>query len=196
MTEHEKMDGAFQRPSFNAYERIICNHLIESINCDPMQTVIHVTRAALSLKPEQAKTQEIAHDLARSLYTMAQRLYTATPMKDEQEKTFYHIGTGTLDYGNHIKPWARIDGYGAWVPRPQTKHYDNYQGAQKDEKSLFDYHAQNLSIGGYQHMCSDFLLYAIPIVEDMTRKLAERISPETYTEMLRLYHGERRNERI
>lgn len=189
VAEPEKAVGTFlQRPSFSAFERLICSHLIEASRDDPLQTVIHVCRAALAVAEDAAEQLGIDRNEALSLYTVAQRLATATK-SEKGGMEYYSVLFHTLEWKKDIEPWKKPPYYSFYPFNPALKE----ESAQfKDEKQeFFNVTAKALSPRGYAHMISDFLVYAIPIVEAMTRKLAALISPETYGEMLRLYHGEK-----
>jgi hypothetical protein len=97
----------------------------------------------------------------------------------------YSILFHTLNWEKDIKPW-KIPSCYAYYPDQIRR-----EATEDKPRQFFNVTSSALSSAGYAHLVSDFLLYAIPIVEEMSRKLATLVSPETYTELLRLYHGEK-----
>lgn len=195
MDENAKQEGLeaggfFQKPAFNAFERLICSHLIEASKGEPLQTVIHVARAALAITDDTAKQLGIDQDVVRSLYTVSQRISAAVPDKDKYGDLSYIVNLSTLDWDKCIKTWIQMGAYEHLIPFSIDREEWNSL-AKKRPKLFFHTTNRRLTPGGYSHMVSDFLLYAIPIVEEMSRKLATLVSPETYTELLRLYYGEK-----
>lgn len=184
-----RTDKFFQKPAFNAYERLLCSHLIEAVTADPLKAVIHVTRAALSISKEQCENLDIDQDQAKSLFTVAQR-FSMTPPTAEDGETVYSIHTGTLDWEIDLLPWVRCDSYQTILTDEETYDWDELR-EKDDTVKLFHYSAARLSTEGYRHLVADFLFYAMHAAEDMTRKIAETINAETYTQLLRMYHGER-----
>lgn len=180
----------FQRPQFNAYERLVCSHLIEAGKSDqPLQTVIHTCLAGLTLDKDTQKRLEIDKSRVESLYTVSQRLLVAAPVKDGDEPPTYQVDLGTLNWARDIAPWIKLIGYRHWVRGKKDEEDD--EEMEKSEKRYFHYANQTLTVSGYNNLVSDFLIYSIPICQDMSRKLSTLISPETFTELLKVYHGER-----
>ena len=180
----------FQKPAFNAFERLICSHLIEASKGEkPLETVIHITRASLSLTDDTAKQLGIDKTQAKSLFTIAQRMSTATKItnRDGDEKYVIHLYSVKMD--KDIKPWKKMEAYGYTYTEQEKKQIEEMQ---KDKEAIFYEALRRLTPAGYQNMVSDFLFYSIPLVEAMSRKLATLVSPETYTEMLALYYGEKK----
>jgi len=190
-TEEQDASGFFQRPAFNAYERLICSHLIEAGKSEqPLQTVIHTTLAALALDDPTSKKLEIDRVQAESLYTVAQRLQNVTIDKDNTDSQVFRIELGTLNFDTDIKPWTRLVGYRHIIPHNESLEADR-ELSKKSEKRYFHRSNQRLTASGFQNLVSDFLLYSVPIVQNMSRKLSTLISPETFTELLKVYRGER-----
>lgn len=180
----------FQRPVFNCFERLLAGHLLEASKGEkPLETVIHIARAALSLTKEAAATLQIDQNLAASLFTVAQRMSTATKVtnRDGDEKYVIHLYSVKMD--KDIKPWKKMEAYGYTYTEQEKKVIEEIQ---KDKEAIFYEALRRLTPAGYQNMVSDFLLFSIPVVEEMSRKLATLVSPETYTELLRLYYGEKK----
>jgi hypothetical protein len=180
----------FQKPAFNAFERLICSHLIEASKGEPLQTVIHVARAALAITDDTAKQLGIDKNQALSLYTVAQRLSTATKSTNNETET-YSVLFHTLDWEKDIEPWKIPSCYSYYYNENDLHLLQVAKQPGDKRKNFFNATTWRLSARGYANMVSDFLLYAIPIVEEMSRKLATLVSPETYTELLRLYYGEK-----
>lgn len=189
-TTIKDVNAFFQRPQFDAFERLICSHLIEAVNAPPLDIVTHITYAALSIKNEQAKNYEIDTKITLSLYTVAQRIATAVKNTDRWGDVTYRVGLDTLSWDTDIKPWRRPQCY-AWSLEDGESEQLTCALDAGDEQKAFNISAKTLSPGGYANMTSDFLLYAIPIVMQMSRKLSALVSPETYTELMKLYHGDK-----
>jgi hypothetical protein len=192
-TEEESHEAGsfFQKPKFDAFERLICSHLIEASKNEPLQTVIHITRAALAINDETRAKLGINKELMRSLYTVSQRLQGVAIIKRREEPARYSVNLRTCDYERDIRPWNQMIGY--------EHSFDQYSGIaeklnqlyKENKMTYFNESNRILTISGYSHMVSDFLLYAIPIIEEATRKLATLVSPETYTELMKIYQGEK-----
>ena len=180
----------FQKPAFNAAERLICSHLIEASHDDPLLTVSHITRAALSLTKAVAAQLIIDQEQAKSLYTVSQRLQTVSKQTTKWGDEKYAAHLSTLNKDKDINTWRKLKHYNFLYYDEDKPWVDSV--SKDEENKLFDFCLNRLSLSGYQTMLSDFLEYAIPIVEEMGRKLATLVSPETYTEMLALYYGEKK----
>jgi len=199
MTEHPQRGeeaAFFQKPSFNARERLICSHLIEGINATPLGTVLHTMQAALLLDAEKLDDLYIDMEQVVSIYTVAQRLAAAKPITPyNQDPQFYVVHTLTLDFEKDVKPWLKIKYYphfnktGRW-DKLDKKEYDEFM-EESSPKQAFDHANKSLSIDGYEALVSDFLEYASPRVQEIGGKLALTVNPETYTELLRLMRGEK-----
>ena len=189
--ENLEAGGFFQRPQFSASERILCSHLIEAAKGEPLQTVIHISRGALSVTDDTAKQLGVDKDQAKNLYTVSQRIAAAVPEKDKYGDLTYIVNLSTLDWDKCIKTWIQMGSYTHQIPFNVDREAWNSLAKKKPE--LF-FHTTNrrLTPGGYAHMISDFLLFSIPIVEEMSRKLSNLVSPETYTTLLSLYYGEKK----
>jgi hypothetical protein len=151
--------------------------------------VNHITRAALSLTEEAATQLKIDQKQAKRLFTIAQRLSTVVKTIDKwgNERCAAHLST--VDMDEDIQPWRKGGTYNFIYTEQETVQVDEAKKSGKN--GLFNMSLTRLTLAGYQTMLSDFLEYAIPIVEEMGRKLATLVSPETYTELLRLYYGEK-----
>lgn len=178
-----------QKATFNAFERVLCTHILESINADPLLTLSHITRAALSVEKAQAAALGVNQDQARQLYTLAQRLTTATK-KEVDGETMYMINLESVEWEKGLLPWVRMKSYETNLT-PQEEEEWLKTGKNKDPRSLIIYSAKHLSDVGYAHMVSDFLDYSIPHIEDMTRVLSGLVNESTYVDMLKMYRGER-----
>ena len=189
--EIENASGYFQRPSFNAKERLVCSHLIEGINTSPLETILHTTQAALLLDDEALDNLEIDRDLVLSLFTNAQRLSNPlkTPTGRDGEPT-YSLKLRTNDLEYDVYPWFSP----AYRIRAHPNDVEKYEEA-KQNKTLtpeqsVDFLTMHLAHEGYQALVSDFLFYATPQIQLIGGKLAGIVSPESYIELFRLIKGE------
>jgi hypothetical protein len=187
--EAPNMSGFFQKPQFNAFERIICSHLLEAVNAEPLITVSHITRAVLAIDEASAKKLDISKKKALSIYTVAQRLTTATKKTDKWGYETYSVNIATLPWGD-VESWKVPDCY-SWRGSDEESDKITQAIEDEDERGAFLQSAKILSASGFSNMTSDFLSYAVPVVEEMSRKLSSLVSPETYTELMALYHGEK-----
>ena len=190
--DNEKTDSFFQKPSFNARERLVCSHLIEGINATPLDTVLHTMQATLLLDAEKLDDLYIDKEKVVSIYTVAQRLAAAKPFTPyNQDPPFYVVHTLTLDFEKDVKPWIKIKYYphfnktGRW-DKLDKKEYDELM-EEYPPKQAFDHANKSLSLDGYEALVSDFLEYASPRVQEIGGKLAGIISPETYQDLMRLF---------
>jgi len=188
--EEKDVSGFFQRPQFNAYERLLCSHLIEAVNAEPLQTVSHITRAALSIDKKTEDKTRIDKKVALSLYTISQRLATAIKNTDKWGEVTYSVSLKTVNWDRDIIPWRVPECY-AWVAEGERSEKITSAIEKGDYVAAFMQSCRNLSPAGFANMVSDFLLYAVPIIENMSRQLSEIVSPETYTELMKLYHGDK-----
>ena len=190
-TEEQRDASAFfQKPKFDAFERLICSHLIEAGKSEqPLQTVIHTCLAALTLDEATRQKFEIDKAQIEDLYTVAQRISTSIQTKDD-DMVYYSLELHTVSYESAIKPWARLYGYRHYASLNRRQE-DKEEEAGKSSEKYFHKSNLRLTPSGFANLVSDFLIYAIPIIQDMSRKLSTLISPETFTELLRVYAGER-----
>lgn len=152
-------------------------------------------RAALALESDDSKRLEIDKEKAKSLYTISERIESAEK-KLKNNKVNYSIYTSILDWKKDIKPWVKRDDYSYSFDKNSAsqKWFEESQDS-KDKRAMFDFSASHLTESGFNNLCSDFLEYAIPIASDYTRKLSTKISPDTYSDMLRDYNRfDRRHE--
>ena len=180
--------GYFQRPSFNAKERLVCSHLIEGINASPLETILHTCSAALLLDKETLEGMEIDRKQVLSFYTIAQRLSNPliTPTGRDGTPT-YSLSLKTEDPEYDIYPWFTY-----YMIRANPDKLEEFE--EKRDSLSFDkvinFITSHLSHEGYQNLVSDFLFYATPEVQLIGGKLAGIVSPESYIELFRLIKGE------
>ena len=188
-SESIESSSFFQKPTFNAFERLVCSHLIEASKSEPLQTVIHISRAALALTDEVAAQLKIDKAQARSLYTVSQRLISALKKTDKFGIESVYVSFATVNIEKDIKPWRKAAYYPFTYEDSDKEEITRLKS--KGAEAIFRFTNSTLLPQGYESMLSDFLEYAIPAAEEMGRKLAELVSPETYTELLKLYYGDR-----
>jgi len=176
--------------TFSASERLMCSFLIESLNATPLNSIIFVSRAVMMLPTLKAEKYEINADELTALFSISERLVFVSKNTQGSGRQKYMIDFSSLDYKKHIEPWAKMNAYDYYVPK-------NNISAEKtdtilEELDSFDkivYSIKNLTETGYQHMCSDFLMYAVPITQNWAYIISTRISPDTYIDMLKVYKG-------
>lgn len=202
--EAEKAAGYFQRPSFNALERLVCSHLIEGINATPLDTTLHTMQAALLLDVKALDNLDIDREQVLSIYTVAQRLAAAKPVTpSDQDPQYYSVHTRTLDFDKDVLPWVKAKCYPYFMSRPFVQSGNTYRASGFDHteyreavenashKEAFDLANQTLTLSGYEMLVSDFLEYATPLVQTIGGKLAGTVSPESYLELFRLIKGDK-----
>ncbi len=191
VTEDEKLGTAIQRfvqtQSFNAFERMIASYIVQAITGDPLQGIIFVCRAALTLDEERCQLLSIDFQEVVDLYTIAERLNTATLWGGDDKK--YNVNFKEWEYKQLVAPWI---GKVKWYP------FD-YSWSEEEEilkwmddatkRTAFYHCCRRLTEGGYKHMVSDFLLYAMPKSQGITRKLSELVSPSTFHEIFATVRG-------
>jgi len=178
--------------TFSASERIMCSFLIESLNATPLNSIIYVARAALMLSREKADENEINFEEVQTLFSIAERLSYASKQVLENGLNKVRIDFSSLDYYKHLDQWVKMNAYDYYVPKDNVDP-DNID-SELSELDTFDklvYSTKNLTDTGYQHMCSDFLMYAIPKTQQWVYILTKMISPDTYSNMLQIYKGAR-----
>lgn len=185
--EQESAYNPFRRPKFAALERLVCSYLIESLNAPPLEAITFICRAAQLLTQSEVERLNLDMESINSIYTVAQRLNSATPDKGgNNTNPKHHVFLGTLDFENDIRVWCKAKYY---------PHYIKYD-EEIDIKTLpieeaFHLTNQNLTTAGYNLLVSDFLQFATPFAQQLGGVLTELISPETYSDMLRVYKGSR-----
>ena len=125
-----------------------------------------------------------------SLFSVSERLVFASEQNQGSSMKTYKIDFSSLDYDTQIDTWSKMNAYDYCIPKdsvgPETKDMI-IENLEPFEKMV--YSTKNLTDTGYQHMVSDFLMYAIPIAQKWAYLLTTRISPSTYTEMIKVYKG-------
>ena len=206
--QEEPQYSPFRSPKFNAIERLVCSYLIESLSASQLESVIFVCKAGMMLSEQDAEKIQLNTGPLRGIYTVAQRLFSAKPMLNQHEEVqYYEVHTGSLNYDEDVAPWAKIRWYPHYSQRPFVTTGSNYRVSGKDDpeeyhkalaegspKEAFDHTNRNLIPSGYEMLVSDFLEYAIPFTQQVAGLLTELISPETYTDMLTVYKGARKND--
>ncbi|RLI10116.1 hypothetical protein DRO42_02350 [Candidatus Bathyarchaeota archaeon] len=184
-----RADSFFQRPSFNAKERLICSHLIETINAKPLETVLHVTRAALLLDPDTRARLSIDGKQMRGLFSVAYRLANPAIKPDHSGKT-YRVSLRNLDHKRLVKPWFKEH---VMVKLPESdmeKHVELLKSMSFE--SRVQWITDRMSEVGYHTLVGCFLDWCMARVQETAGKLATTISPETYGELFRMVTERRR----
>ena len=194
--ETEKLGKAVQRfvqkSEFSAFERLVCSYLVQAITGSPLETVIYTMRAAMTLDDERIKILKINQEIVKSIYAVAQMITTAT--KTGEGENIYdknmRIHTQSLDWKKDLEPWVKQEMY-AFTYSGYGKEDELIEEIKesKDKQKKFEFSCGRLSLQGFEHLKSDFLRYAMPISQEITRKLSEIISPTTYEEIFRLFTG-------
>ena len=96
----------------------------------------------------------------------------------------------TVDWEEELEPWVRMKSYEATLTPREQKEWDALE-EEGDYRELSIYAAKRLTETGYMHLVSDFLVHAMPVVEDMTRRLSGIVNAETYSELMKMTVGER-----
>lgn len=188
--EYEAASGYFQKPGFNAKERLVCSHLIEGINAAPLDTILHTMQAALLLDMQKLEELEIDKKRVLSLFAIAQRINNPqinyAGMKNDVPIYSLMLRTNDIEYD--IDPW-----YHNYRIRAHPDELEKFKEIQ-DEVShakYIDFITTHLSHEGYYSLLNDFLFYATPITQEIGGKLATTVSPESYIELFRLIKGEK-----
>ena len=175
-----------QTSAFNARERIICSHLIESINSEPLLGIIHVTMAALLCPETVSQTLKIDREEVIKLYNSAQilnshskrdKIINSSSGGGDFGDSMVSVNFATSDYG-FIRKWATMSWY-SYMAKP-----DGGEPKMSDYKK-FIFTCGRLSMSGFSHMVSDFMVYAMPRSQDIASKLCEVVSPQIYQEMFK-----------
>lgn len=188
--EYEAASGYFQKPSFNARERLVCSHLIEGINASPLDTILHTTQAALLLDDIKLQDLEINKDRVLSLFTTAQRLSNPQILYVgvKGDKQSYSLMLRTDDIAYDIGPW--FGNYRISAPPSEFEAFEENK-ENLEPRQYINWVTTHLSHEGYHSLVNDFLFFATPIIQDIGGKLASTVSPESYIELFRLIKGEK-----
>lgn len=189
----EKLGSAIQkfirRPEFSAFERLVCSYLVQGITGDPLETIIFTMRAAMTLDEDRCQLLGIDFQEVVGLYGVAQIINTATKeyMYIDNTGPVMHMAVETLDWNRDIIPWAKGRHYAFAGVGPHYKKYSEELLKTGTRAEIFDYTCKRLTIPGYNNLKADYLIYAMPKSQEITRKLSEIISPSTYTEIFRVF---------
>ncbi len=193
IAEDERLGTAVQRfvqrGEFNAFERLICSYMVQAITGDPLEGLIFIWRAAMTLDESRCQLLGIDFQEMVDLYTVSQRLASAnrTVLLDEIE---YNVNFGSLDFGKQVAPWAKAKWYSfGYNPYYHDKVMENMK--ERSQKAAFLYACNKLTESGYKSMVSDFLMYAISKSQECTRKLSEIVSPATYDDIFKIFTSPR-----
>jgi len=184
--------NAERTSSFSASERIMCSFLIESLNTTPLKSIIYISRAVMMLTETDIQNYKIDIKEVISLFSVSERLVFSSELNQGPVMKKYKIDFSSLDYDTQIDTWSKMNAYDYCIPKdnvgtePEDMIIDKLDPFEK-----IVYTTKNLTDTGYQHMVSDFLMYAIPIAQKWAYLLTTKISPSTYTEMLKVYKGSR-----
>jgi len=178
--------------TFSASERIMCSFLIESLNATPLNSIIYISRAAMMLTETDIANYKMDTKKIIALFSISERLTFASKQIQESGLQKYKIDFSSLDPKTQTDPWIKMDAYDYYVPKDNVESKSQDTEIEKlDPFEKLIYSTKNLTEAGYQHMVSDFLMYAIPIAQKWAYILTTKISPDTYTEMLKVYKGSR-----
>jgi len=173
----EVVNRFVQRAQFSAFERILCSHLIEAISGDPTETIVHICRAAQTLDEDQLEALEIDPEEVNNLYAVVTTILSARANVEDQAITLF---LDTLDWTTQLAPWVRKRAY---LHTPvRSVDWENLGGIE-----WFFMSCRYLAPAGFEHLKADFLLYAMPRIQQITRKLSSLVSPSTYNEILSVF---------
>lgn len=196
-------------PKGGVFERILAQHLIESINAQPLHAILHVTRAAMMLPKKDLEELKIDPKLVKVISFVVLKVIDRPMIQEEGSQEFridWSINNGE-DYKKYINPWIRRTAYSHY---PQFKDgtcsefAETYKKARKNTIEYFLLSSHYLTETGYATLCSDFITWALPHIQRITEKLSQLIQPGTYAEILKLfgrqtptqYQGERHENRL
>jgi len=189
MTENTPDYSPFRVSTFSAIERLLCSFLIESLTSTPLGSIIYVSRACMMLPEKDRSKLTIDLEHVKKVFTLAQRL-DAVVKNEKGNGTVYHrIDFQSLNYADYLEPWITMDAYEYNIPKEVVgvKKDESINKLSKSEKLV--YSCRLMTETGYQHLCADFLLYATPLSQQWAGLLTNMISPDTYTDMMRMYKG-------
>jgi len=196
-------------PKGGVYERILAQHLIESINAEPLHAILHVARAAMMLPKEHLNELEIDPGLVKVISFVVLKLINRPVILDEGSEEFridWSINNDE-EYAEYIKPWVKktcYSHYPQYKDGTYSEYSDTYKKARENTRDYFLFSSYHLTEMGYASLCSDFITWALPHIQRITEKLSQLIQPGTYAEILKLfgrptptlYHGERHEDRL
>ena len=179
----QDLNNVLRLSGFNATERLQCSLLIESITADPLSSIIYVSRAALMVPPPTAKELDLDMDLVNHLYRVAIALQGAVEYVNSDVKT-YDIETGSLDWEKDLVPWVKGTNYGG-LRGADEPTIDDLLEEGRTSQDIFEITCRRLSEHGFKHLVSDFLIYATPLIQVISTKVASKINSSTYTDLFR-----------
>jgi len=169
--------------TFNATERLQCSLLIESITADPISSIVFITRAAFMVPPPIAQEIDLDMNVVTHLYRVGIALQGAVEYVNNNVK-IYDIETGSLDWEKDLFPWVKGTNYGG-LRGADEPTIDDLLEEGRTNQEIFEITCRRLSEHGYKHLISDFLIYATPLIQVISLKVASKISSNTYSDLFR-----------
>ena len=182
-------EAAIRAPKGGAYERMLAQHLITATVSDPVNAIIHVCRAALSLPREAMEELGIDREEVETVLTVALnfRLSKPTGSPERHPILWSFAKLGEEGFRRYVEPWLTAP-LGILLPEDE------------DEEALrslprwrrFYEACRRLSPTGYSALAAAFASWAYPFIQELSRKLASQIPSSTYMEVLALARGLRK----
>lgn len=167
-----------------SYENLLCQHLIMSVNAQPLTKVRLVCEACwMVVDPQKVK---LDNELVETIYAVASSLLNVNPQAD-----FFDIPWAfpitDKNYSRYIKPWRRKTSLAFVYDCESTRQekseiVDNAES----EAQLFRLYTKSLNLhsGSFRMLKAEFLTWAIPQVMQIFEKLSRLVQPDLYREML------------
>jgi len=185
-------------PKGGAFDRLLALHLVMSVTGEPLHSIIHSCRAALSLPEERIKRLGISRGRVQEILTIAMNL-THAKLEKERDVEYYSIRwsfekEGEEAFKRYIEPWL------SFVPAfYEPREWSFYPEKREEFEALqlykkFYFACKRLTPDSFRGLVSAFCAYAFPFVEELNQKVSTQISPITYQEVLKTFTGSKVKE--
>lgn len=184
-------EKAIRAPRGGAFERLLCQHLVLSVSTDPINSLIHSCRAALSLPEPTAKQLEIDKQKVSDILTVALNFQQAKMEKDGATE-YYSIhwsfeSLGEEGFNRYIKPWfTTVTEW--WVPHAWAFNPElRKEYYAKPFYERFYISSSKFVPSTFRGLLSAFVAWAYPHCEELNNKVSTQVSPTTYAEILGMF---------
>lgn len=167
-----------------SYENLLCQHLIMSVNAEPLTKVRLICEASwMVVDLDKIK---LDNQLVETIYAVTSSLLNVNP-----KALFFDIPWAfpitDENYNRYIKPWRRKTSlafvYDCEATRKEKSEIVDHA---ESDIQLFRLYTKELNLhpGSFRMLKAEFLTWAIPQVMQVFEKLSRLVQPDLYKEML------------
>jgi len=180
-------ERALREPKGGAFERLLCQHLVLAVTSDPLNSIIHTCRAALSLPKKATDQLGIDTEKTKRILTVALNFQQAERNEEKYSLIWSFSKQGKKGFEKYIKPWLTT-ALNFALPYEFAKDSEALEEFKSAEISQQFYIASKfLTPTGFRTLLSAFVSWAYPFVEELAHKVSTQVSPTTYSEILSMF---------